>query len=163
MIDLLPQVPVNLLRAGRIFVFEPPPGMKANMLRTFSNIPVARMCKVRPHIVKNSLLFFTSFWFIMLLFFSHSLQTKELACTSSWPGSTPSSRSASVTLRSAGPRSTSSESLTCARPATPSTPGWTIRRRSERVCRGVVAVVVVERRDSERLSFSTGSAEHLSG
>lgn len=40
------QVPVNLLRAGRIFVFEPPPGVKANMLRTFSSIPVARMCKV---------------------------------------------------------------------------------------------------------------------
>ena len=44
------QVPVNLLRAGRIFVFEPPPGVKANMLRTFSSIPVARMCKVTaPH------------------------------------------------------------------------------------------------------------------
>lgn len=41
------QVPVNLLRAGRIFVFEPPPGVKANMLRTFSSIPVARMCKVK--------------------------------------------------------------------------------------------------------------------
>lgn len=46
LIDLL-QVPVNLLRAGRIFVFEPPPGVKANMLRTFSSIPVSRMCKVR--------------------------------------------------------------------------------------------------------------------
>lgn len=38
---------MNLLRAGRIFVFEPPPGVKANMLRTFSSIPVARICKVR--------------------------------------------------------------------------------------------------------------------
>lgn len=38
---------MNLLRAGRIFVFEPPPGVKANMLRTFSSIPVSRMCKVR--------------------------------------------------------------------------------------------------------------------
>lgn len=37
---------MNLLRAGRIFVFEPPPGVKANMLRTFSGIPVSRMCKV---------------------------------------------------------------------------------------------------------------------
>lgn len=43
---LIPQVPVNLLRAGRIFVFEPPPGVKANMLRTFSSVPVSRMCKV---------------------------------------------------------------------------------------------------------------------
>lgn len=38
---------MNLLRAGRIFVFEPPPGVKANMLRTFSSIPVSRICKVR--------------------------------------------------------------------------------------------------------------------
>ena len=37
---------MNLLRAGRIFVFEPPPGVKANMLRTFSSIPVSRICKV---------------------------------------------------------------------------------------------------------------------
>lgn len=46
------QVPVNLLRAGRIFVFEPPPGVKANMLRTFSSIPVSRMCKVRLHFMQ---------------------------------------------------------------------------------------------------------------
>lgn len=38
---------MNLLRAGRIFVFEPPPGVKANMLRTFSSIPVSRICKVK--------------------------------------------------------------------------------------------------------------------
>lgn len=31
-------VPVNLLRAGRIFVFEPPPGVKANLLRTFNTV-----------------------------------------------------------------------------------------------------------------------------
>lgn len=42
---------MNLLRAGRIFVFEPPPGVKANMLRTFSSIPVSRMCKVRLRLV----------------------------------------------------------------------------------------------------------------
>ena len=40
------QVPVNLLRASRVFVFEPPPGVKANLLRTFSAVPAARMCKV---------------------------------------------------------------------------------------------------------------------
>ena len=45
-VPCLAQVPVNLLRAGRIFVFEPPPGVKANMLRTFSSIPVSRICKV---------------------------------------------------------------------------------------------------------------------
>jgi len=42
-----PQVPVNLLRASRVFVFEPPPGVKANLLRTFSAVPAPRMCKVR--------------------------------------------------------------------------------------------------------------------
>lgn len=31
-------VPVNLLRAGRIIVFEPPPGVKANLLRTFNTV-----------------------------------------------------------------------------------------------------------------------------
>ncbi|ERE73865.1 cytoplasmic dynein 1 heavy chain 1-like protein [Cricetulus griseus] len=48
--EINPKVPVNLLRAGRIFVFEPPPGVKANMLRTFSSIPVSRMCKGRQNI-----------------------------------------------------------------------------------------------------------------
>ena len=37
---------MNLLRASRVFVFEPPPGVKANLLRTFSAVPAARMCKV---------------------------------------------------------------------------------------------------------------------
>ncbi|XP_030854690.1 cytoplasmic dynein 1 heavy chain 1 [Strongylocentrotus purpuratus] len=43
--EINPKVPVNLLRAGRIFVFEPPPGVKANLLRTFSTVPVSRMNK----------------------------------------------------------------------------------------------------------------------
>ena len=40
------QVPVNLLRASRIMTFEPPPGVKANLVRTFGTVPAARMCKV---------------------------------------------------------------------------------------------------------------------
>ena len=39
------KLPVNLLRAGRVFVFEPPPGVKANLLRIFSTIPASRMCR----------------------------------------------------------------------------------------------------------------------
>lgn len=39
-------MPVNLLRASRVFTFEPPPGVKANLIRTFSTVPAARMCKV---------------------------------------------------------------------------------------------------------------------
>ncbi|XP_065684969.1 cytoplasmic dynein 1 heavy chain 1 isoform X1 [Hydra vulgaris] len=41
--EINPKVPVNLLRASRIFVFEPPPGIKANLLRTFSTISSSRM------------------------------------------------------------------------------------------------------------------------
>ncbi|EDV24404.1 uncharacterized protein TRIADDRAFT_24890 [Trichoplax adhaerens] len=44
-LEINPKVPVNLLRVSRIFVFEPPPGVKANLLRTFSTVPSARMCK----------------------------------------------------------------------------------------------------------------------
>ncbi|KAK3755600.1 hypothetical protein QZH41_017589, partial [Actinostola sp. cb2023] len=43
--EINPKVPVNLLRASRIFVFEPPPGVKANLLRTFSAVPASRMCQ----------------------------------------------------------------------------------------------------------------------
>uniref|UniRef100_H3C202 Dynein cytoplasmic 1 heavy chain 1 n=1 Tax=Tetraodon nigroviridis TaxID=99883 RepID=H3C202_TETNG len=58
--EINPKVPVNLLRAGRIFVFEPTPGVKANMLRTFSSIPVARMCKA-PN--ERARLYFLLAWF----------------------------------------------------------------------------------------------------
>lgn len=36
--EINPRIPVNLLRAGRVFVFEPPPGIKANLLRTFNTV-----------------------------------------------------------------------------------------------------------------------------
>ncbi|TRY83561.1 hypothetical protein DNTS_016270 [Danionella cerebrum] len=58
--EINPKVPVNLLRAGRIFVFEPPPGMKANMLRTFSSVPATRMCKA-PN--ERARLYFLLAWF----------------------------------------------------------------------------------------------------
>ncbi len=51
---------MNLLRAGRIFVFEPPPGIRANLLRTFSTIPAARMMKA-PN--ERSRLYFLVSWF----------------------------------------------------------------------------------------------------
>lgn len=41
--EITPKLPVNLLRAGRIFTFEPPPGIKANLVRTFTTIPASRM------------------------------------------------------------------------------------------------------------------------
>lgn len=36
--EITPRLPVNLLRAGRVFVFEPPPGIRANLMRTFSTV-----------------------------------------------------------------------------------------------------------------------------
>ena len=44
--EINPKLPVNLLRAGRTFVFEPAEGVKANLLRTFSVVPTTRMNKV---------------------------------------------------------------------------------------------------------------------
>ncbi len=54
------QVPVNLLRASRIFTFEPPPGVKANLIRTFSTVPATRMCK-EPH--ERARIYFLVAWF----------------------------------------------------------------------------------------------------
>lgn len=58
--EISPRVPVNLLRAGRIFVFEPPPGIKANLLRTFSTVPIARMMKPPS---ERARLYFLLAWF----------------------------------------------------------------------------------------------------
>jgi dynein heavy chain 1, cytosolic len=58
--EINPKVPVNLLRAGRIFVFEPPPGIRANLLRTFSTVPAARMMK-QPS--ERARLYFLLAWF----------------------------------------------------------------------------------------------------
>ena len=57
--DVTPKLPVNLLRAGRIFTFEPPPGIKANLLRTFATIPAARMMRA-PH--ERARLYFMLAW-----------------------------------------------------------------------------------------------------
>lgn len=59
-LEIHPKIPVNLLRAGRIFVFEPPPGIRANLLRTFSTIPAARMMRA-PN--ERSRLYFLVSWF----------------------------------------------------------------------------------------------------
>ncbi|XP_070577189.1 cytoplasmic dynein 1 heavy chain 1-like [Ptychodera flava] len=58
--EITPKIPVNLLRAGRIFVFEPPPGVKANLVRTFASVPAARMCKA-PN--ERARLYFLLAWF----------------------------------------------------------------------------------------------------
>ncbi|KAK6191509.1 hypothetical protein SNE40_003176 [Patella caerulea] len=58
--EINPKLPTNLLRAGRVFVFEPPPGVAANLTRTFSTVPAARMCKA-PN--ERSRLYFLLAWF----------------------------------------------------------------------------------------------------
>ncbi|XP_055310948.1 dynein heavy chain, cytoplasmic isoform X4 [Sitodiplosis mosellana] len=58
--EISPRVPVNLLRAGRIFVYEPPPGIRANLLRTFSTVPIARMMKPPS---ERARLYFLLAWF----------------------------------------------------------------------------------------------------
>lgn len=124
---------MNLLRAGRIFVFEPPPGLKANMLRTFSNIPVARMCKVTyfgkiPILISQSKSTYSVYE--IHVYCMYRLPMSVLVSTSCWPGSTPSFRSVCVTHRSDGPRNTSSESRICVLPAIPLTLGSTTLLRS---------------------------------
>ncbi len=58
--EITPKLPVNLLRAGRIFTFEPPPGVKANLVRTFATIPAARMMRA-PN--ERARLYFLLAWF----------------------------------------------------------------------------------------------------
>ena len=43
--EINPRIPSNLLRLGRCLVFEPPPGIRANLVRTLSVIPATRMNK----------------------------------------------------------------------------------------------------------------------
>lgn len=59
-LEIHPKIPVNLLRAGRAFVYEPPPGIKANLLRTFNAIPPAQMMRAPS---ERSKLYFLLAWF----------------------------------------------------------------------------------------------------
>ncbi|KAH6926569.1 hypothetical protein HPB50_019808 [Hyalomma asiaticum] len=59
-LEVHPKVPVNLLRAGRVFLFEPPPGIRANLLRTFSTVPAQRMMKAPG---ERARLYFLLAWF----------------------------------------------------------------------------------------------------
>ncbi|XP_066987022.1 dynein heavy chain, cytoplasmic isoform X2 [Macrobrachium rosenbergii] len=58
--EITPRLPVNLLRAGRVFVFEPPPGIRANLLRTFSTVPASRMMRAPS---ERARLYFIMAWF----------------------------------------------------------------------------------------------------
>ncbi|KAF8560528.1 hypothetical protein P879_02533 [Paragonimus westermani] len=58
--EINPKLPVNLLRAGRAFVFEPPPGIKSSLLRTFASIPAGRISRAP---AERSRLYFLLAWF----------------------------------------------------------------------------------------------------
>ncbi|KAG7158919.1 Dynein heavy chain, cytoplasmic-like [Homarus americanus] len=58
--EISPRLPVNLLRAGRVFVFEPPPGVRANLMRTFSTVPASRMMRAPS---ERARLYFILAWF----------------------------------------------------------------------------------------------------
>lgn len=57
--EITPKIPSNLLRLGRTFVFEPPPGIRANLMRTLSTIPAVRMNKAP---AERSRLYFLLSW-----------------------------------------------------------------------------------------------------
>ena len=57
--EINPKIPSNLLRLGRAFVFEPPPGIRANLMRTLSSIPSSRMNKAP---AERSRLYFLLSW-----------------------------------------------------------------------------------------------------
>ncbi len=62
--EIHPKLPANLLRMAQIFVFEPPPGVKANLQHTFSLIPSSRMDKAP---VERSRMYFLLAWFHAVL------------------------------------------------------------------------------------------------
>lgn len=58
--EITPRLPVNLLRAGRVLVFEPPPGIRANLLRTFSAVGASRMMRAPS---ERARIYFLLAWF----------------------------------------------------------------------------------------------------
>lgn len=62
--DIHPKLPPNLLRLSQVFVFEAPPGVKANLQRTFSTIPATRMDRAP---AERSKLYFLLAWLHAIL------------------------------------------------------------------------------------------------
>ena len=113
---------MNLLRASRIITFEPPPGVKANLLRTFSAVSSTRMAKVCAYVPAQCVATHAPTWSVP---FTYRSLLSELACTSFWPGSMPWSKRGFTTAHWAGPRSTSLMSQTSGWHVTHWTHGWT--------------------------------------
>nr|CAB3240292.1 cytoplasmic dynein 1 heavy chain 1 [Phallusia mammillata] len=58
--EITPKIPVNLLRAGRVFVFEPPPGVRANLLSTFNRVATSSRVQKAP--TERARLYFLLAW-----------------------------------------------------------------------------------------------------
>jgi dynein heavy chain 1 len=58
--EIHPKLPANLLRLSQVFVFEPPPGIKANLQHTFAAVSASRMDKAP---VERSRIYFLLAWF----------------------------------------------------------------------------------------------------
>jgi len=58
--EIHPKLPANLLRMSQVFVFEPPPGVKANLQHTLAGISSQRMDRAP---VERSRLYFLEAWF----------------------------------------------------------------------------------------------------
>uniref|UniRef100_A0A914QJU2 Dynein heavy chain n=1 Tax=Panagrolaimus davidi TaxID=227884 RepID=A0A914QJU2_9BILA len=65
-----PKLPISVIQASRVVVFEPATGLKANMLRSLSSIPPSRITKAP---VERARLYFLVCWF-------HALVQKRLRC-----------------------------------------------------------------------------------
>ncbi|XP_077971534.1 cytoplasmic dynein 1 heavy chain 1-like isoform X1 [Styela clava] len=59
--EITPKIPVNLLRAGRVIVFESPPGVKANLLSTFNRVASAQRVQKAP--AERARMYFLLAWF----------------------------------------------------------------------------------------------------
>eukprot|EP01116_Phalansterium_solitarium_P005286 TRINITY_DN1679_c0_g1_i1.p1 TRINITY_DN1679_c0_g1~~TRINITY_DN1679_c0_g1_i1.p1 ORF type:complete len:4594 (-),score=1709.56 TRINITY_DN1679_c0_g1_i1:318-14099(-) len=57
--EIHPKLPANLLRQSQVLVFEPPPGIKANLQHTFSQVHTARMDALP---VERSRIYFLLAW-----------------------------------------------------------------------------------------------------
>lgn len=58
--EIHPKLPANLLRMAQVLVFEPPPGIKANLQHSFLSIPASRMDRSP---IERSRMYFIMAWF----------------------------------------------------------------------------------------------------
>ena len=81
--EIHPLLPAALLRESRVFVFEPPPGVKANLLHTFSSI---RYCIIGGRIFSSN---YYHYYYLFIISARNAWREPLLSeeeCISSWLG-----------------------------------------------------------------------------